>query len=58
MTKAEVAALCGRSVDSVSRWIKSGKLKTSKRGLREVYIDPVDFDKFCTDNNIVRKGDG
>ena len=57
MNIQEIASECGRSDMTVRRWIKSGLLPAKRKGLREIYIDSVDFDKFCTDNGIVRKGE-
>ena len=55
MTVMDCAYDCGRVYQTVLRWVNSGKVKCKKIGLRENYIDPEDWDQFCTDNNILSR---
>jgi excisionase family DNA binding protein len=57
MTAQECAEEFGKDYQTILRWIRSGKLPAKRTGLREYYIDLADIDKFCTDNDIVRKSE-
>ena len=63
MNLMECAIDCGRSYQTLLRWIKAKKLPfkkveaIKKIPFREIYIEPSDWEKFCDDNNIKRKGE-
>lgn len=55
MTVMDCAHDCGRVYQTVLRWINAGKVESKKIGLRENYINPKVWDKFCADNNILSR---
>ena len=57
MTLRECAIDCDRSYQTMLRWCAMSKFPFKRKGLQEIYVEPVDWAKFCQDNNIVRKGD-
>ena len=57
MTLQECAYDCDRSKQTLLRWCAMSKFPFKRKGLQEIYVDPSDWAKFCTDNDIVRKGD-
>lgn len=56
MTINECAFDCGRTDQTIRRWIKDRLFPIEKIGLREIYVNPDIWIKFCNDNNIRRKG--
>ncbi len=61
MTLEQCAIDADRSYQTLLRWCAMSKFPFTRRGIREtrreIYVDPADWERFCTDNNIVRKGD-
>ena len=57
MTLMDCAVDSNRTYQTLLRWVKEGKFKTKKIGMRETYVEPAVWEKFCTDNNIKRKGE-
>lgn len=45
MSPQEVATITGKSLDTVLRWIRKGKLQSKKEG-RTILIRPVDLQRF------------
>ncbi len=56
MTLMECATDCGRTYQTLLRWVKAGKIPYKRIGFKEIFIEPEDWHKFCADNGIVRKG--
>ena len=56
MKLSECAVDCGRSEQTVRRWMSAGKFPIEKIGLREIFVNPIEWAKFCRENNIKRKG--
>ena len=57
MNLMECATDCGRTYQTLLRWIKKGDLPYKRQGFKDIVIDPEDWEKYCTDNGIVRKGE-
>jgi len=55
MTLSECAKDVGLTKQAVYKWIKKFKIPTKKTGLRDLYIDPEDWRKFCEEHKIVRR---
>jgi hypothetical protein len=55
MTITECAADCGRVEMTIRRWINAGKLPVKRHGLRDIFIEPAEWEKFCAENNIKRR---
>ncbi len=51
MTVAEVAKVTGRDPETVRRWIRSGKLRSSKVGTQHVVEEP-DLDEFLAPESL------
>ncbi len=56
MTVIELAVDSGRSDMTIRRWIRAERIPFKRIGLREIFVEPADWEKFCSDNNIKRKG--
>jgi len=57
MTLEECATDVGRTYQTLLRWIKEGDLPYKRKGKKEIYIDPDDWEKYCNHHGIVRKGE-
>lgn len=56
MTVKECVKDVGVSRQAIHRWIKDYNIPTKRSGLRDIYIEPEDWEKFCREHNIKRKG--
>ena len=43
------------SEQTIRRWVKAGKLKSVKKGLRFVEVESKEWEDFCKKNNIKRR---
>ena len=57
MDLMECATDCGMSYQTILRWVKAGKFPTKKTGFQKKYVEPKEWEKFCKENNINRKGE-
>ncbi len=57
MTVRECVKDVGVSRQAVHRWIKVHNIPTKRSGLRDLYIEPEDWKRFCDEHNIKRGSD-
>lgn len=57
MTIMECALDVGRVSETVRKWIREGRLKAKRVGLKELFIEPDEWERFCTANNMAREAD-
>ncbi len=57
MTLKEAAKDATVTYQTVLRWVKMGLLETKNIGLKRTYIEPEEWDKFCRENNMKRRGE-
>jgi excisionase family DNA binding protein len=55
MNVEEMAKDCGRSKETVRRWIRSGRLKANRRGFKDYDVSPDAWAKFCESNGMQRR---
>ena len=54
MTLMDCAVDSGMSYQTILLWVKKKKFPIKRKGLRQVYVEPADWKKFCDDKGIVR----